>query len=105
MSLHRAVLLLLCAAGSAAAQQGPLLSEAWSGSFDVRNRWVTDIGGSSQTYRSIVNLGAGPRLFDGDLHSRPGAVADEGFVTLNPGAAIPTTPRISGLRRGLRPPC
>ena len=56
MTLHRALLLLLCSAGSAAAQQGLLQADAWSGAFDLRNRWVTDVIGSSQTYRSIVNL-------------------------------------------------
>jgi hypothetical protein len=38
-------------------------SEPWiTGSFDVGYRWVSNIGGSVPTYRSIVNLGDGPKL-------------------------------------------
>src|SRR5262249_47946333 len=37
--------------------------EQWiTGSFDVGYRWVTDIGGSVLTYRTVVNLGDGPKL-------------------------------------------
>lgn len=99
MTLRRALLVLLCSAGSAAAQ-----SDAWSGSFDVRNRWVTDIGGSSQTYRSVVNLGEGPRLFDGDLHfSRPGARwADDAYLTLNSWGGDPyNTARFGAVKKGV----
>jgi hypothetical protein len=38
-----------------------------TGSVDVGYRWRTDIGGSLETYRSIVNLGAGPKLLGTDL--------------------------------------
>ncbi len=104
MTLHRAVLLLLCSAGSAAAQQGLLQSDFWSGSFDLRNRWVTDISGSSQTYRSVVNLGEGPRLFDGDLHfTRPGGRwADDAYLTLNSWGGDPyNTARFGAEKKGL----
>lgn len=99
MTLRRAVLLLLCSAGSAAAQP-----DAWSGSLDLRNRWVTDVGGSSQAYRSVVNLGEGPRLFDGDLHfSRPGARwADDAYLTLNSWGGDPyNTARFGAEKKGL----
>ncbi|MDE3167510.1 MAG: hypothetical protein KGN36_17040 [Acidobacteriota bacterium] len=33
-----------------------------TGSFDFGYRWVGDIRGSSQEYRSVVNLGEGPKL-------------------------------------------
>jgi hypothetical protein len=37
--------------------------EQWfTGSFDFGFRWVTDIRGSVPTYRSVVNLGEGPKL-------------------------------------------
>ena len=38
-------------------------SEQWiTGSFDFGYRWVGDVRGSNETYRSIVNLGEGPKL-------------------------------------------
>jgi hypothetical protein len=43
-------------------------TESWiNGSFDFGYRWVTDVGGSFQQYRSVVNLGEGPKLFGFDL--------------------------------------
>ena len=41
----------------------PEPAESWlTGSIDLGYRWRTDIGGSANTYRSIVNLGSGPKL-------------------------------------------
>ena len=38
-------------------------AEQWlTGSFDFGYRWVSDVRGSVPTYRSIVNLGEGPKL-------------------------------------------
>jgi hypothetical protein len=38
-------------------------SEQWlTGSFDFGYRWIDDLRGSTATYRSIVNLGEGPKL-------------------------------------------
>jgi hypothetical protein len=38
-------------------------SEMWlTGSIDLGYRWRTDVAGSFDTYRSIVNLGSGPKL-------------------------------------------
>jgi hypothetical protein len=47
-----------------AEEKSPVPSgEQWfSGSFDAGYRWVTDIRGSIPTYRTIVNLGEGPKL-------------------------------------------
>jgi hypothetical protein len=43
-------------------------AEQWlSGSVDFGYRWVTSIGGSSDTYRSVVNLGEGPKLTGSDF--------------------------------------
>ena len=39
-------------------------TESWfSGSIDVGYTWRSDVGGSFDAYRSIVNLGSGPNLF------------------------------------------
>ncbi|HYW44729.1 MAG TPA: hypothetical protein VE959_17840 [Bryobacteraceae bacterium] len=46
----------------------PPAAEQWiSGSLDFGYRWLTDIHGSSDEYRSVVNLGEGPKLFGVDL--------------------------------------
>ena len=48
--------------------------EFWSGRFDVRNRTVSGVGGSGEVYRSVVNLGDGPRLFDSEVRlENPGS--------------------------------
>jgi hypothetical protein len=42
--------------------------ESWlTGSLDVGYRWRTDVGGSFDTYRSIVNLGSGPKMLGADF--------------------------------------
>ena len=38
-----------------------------SGFLDVGYRWRSDVGGSLDTYRTVVNLGSGPRLMGLDL--------------------------------------
>jgi len=38
-----------------------------TGSIDVGYRWRSGVGGSLDTYRSVVNLGEGPKLFGLDL--------------------------------------
>ncbi len=43
-------------------------TESWlTGSIDFGYRWRTGVGGSLDTYRSIVNLGSGPKLFGADF--------------------------------------
>ena len=43
-------------------------AESWlTGSIDVGYRWGTGVGGSFDTYRSIVNLGSGPKLLGADF--------------------------------------
>jgi hypothetical protein len=43
-------------------------AESWlTGSIDVGYRWRTGVGGSLDTYRSIVNLGSGPKLLGADF--------------------------------------
>src|SRR5262249_6270975 len=43
-------------------------TEPWiSGYADIGYRWLTDVQGSYQQYRSIVDLGEGPKLFGFDV--------------------------------------
>ncbi len=43
-------------------------SEIWlTGSVDLGYRWVTGVGGSYDVYRSIVNLGSGPKLLGAEF--------------------------------------
>ena len=51
-----------------AASPVPKPSEpVWSGYIDLGYQWRSDVGGSLATYRSIVNLGSGPKLIGADL--------------------------------------
>src|SRR6202171_4862373 len=44
------------------------VEEPWlTGSIDVGYRWRSGVGGSFDTYRSIVNLGSGPKLLGADF--------------------------------------
>jgi hypothetical protein len=45
-----------------AATPAPTSEQWFTGSFDIGYRWVDDLRGSTATYRSIVNLGEGPKL-------------------------------------------
>ena len=38
-----------------------------TGTIDFGYRWVTDVAGSFDTYRSVVNLGSGPKLFGANV--------------------------------------
>ena len=53
----------------AAAAESPVPStESWlTGSIDFGYRWRTDIAGNANVYRSIVNLGSGPKLLGTDF--------------------------------------
>ena len=59
----------VAAAEAAAAPASPVPAgePTVTGSVDFGYRWVDFKGGSYQTYRSIVNLGEGPKLFGADL--------------------------------------
>ena len=48
----------------------PTQEQKLTAEIDVRNRFVEGARGSRDTYRSIVNLGEGPRLFDGQVRFR-----------------------------------
>jgi len=44
------------------------VADSWlTGSIDLGYRWQTGVGGSFDTYRSIVNLGSGPKLLGVDF--------------------------------------
>src|SRR5262249_5032089 len=57
------------APSAAAAPASPAVaSDAWfTGSLDVGYRWGTDVAGSFSTYRSVVDLGSGPKLLDAEF--------------------------------------
>jgi hypothetical protein len=56
----RPLLVFLCAF--------PVVAQEWlTGSVDLGYRWRTDVAGSFNTYRSVVNLGEGPKLFGTDF--------------------------------------
>lgn len=43
-------------------------TEGWlEGSFEVGYRWIPNIAGNRNAYRSVVNLGEGPKLLDADF--------------------------------------
>jgi hypothetical protein len=66
----RPLLLIVCFLPLAAQQPASPVpaAEAWlTGSIDLGYRWRTDVGGSFDTYRSIVNLGSGPKLLGADF--------------------------------------
>ena len=45
--------------------------EGWlEGSVEVGYRWIPNIGGNPDAYRSVVNLGEGPKLLDADFTLR-----------------------------------
>jgi hypothetical protein len=57
------------AAAKETAAASPVPSEdlALTGSIDVGYRWLTGVGGSMDTYRSLINLGSGPKLLGADF--------------------------------------
>ena len=51
--------------------------EQWlTGSIDFGYRWLTDVRGNVQEYRSVVNLGEGPKLFGLDPLAFGGRAAE-----------------------------
>jgi len=50
-----------------AASPAPSTEDWLNGSIDFGYRWLTDIHGNFQEYRSVINLGQGPKLFGLDL--------------------------------------
>lgn len=54
-------------ASPAATSPAPTGETVLTGSFDVGYRWNTGVAGSYDTYRSMVNLGSGPKLIGADF--------------------------------------
>ena len=52
---------------TAAVSPVPATEDWFSGSIDVGYTWRSDVGGSFDAYRSIVNLGSGPKLIGADF--------------------------------------
>ena len=55
------------AAASAAASPAPATEPWLTGSVDLGYQWLTDVGGSFQSYRSLIDLRQGPKLFGLDF--------------------------------------
>ena len=56
------------AAKATAESPVPGAADRWlTGSIDLGYRWRTGPGGNENVYRSVVDLGAGPKLLDADL--------------------------------------
>jgi hypothetical protein len=51
----------------AATPQKPAVEDWITGSIQLGYRWIPNIDGSFDTYRSVVNLGQGPKLIDADF--------------------------------------
>lgn len=54
-------------ASPAAVEKKPTGDEWFQGSIQFGYRWIPNTNGSFDTYRSVVNLGQGPKLFDADF--------------------------------------
>jgi len=65
--MRRLILIFALLAVGAAQEQKPAspapAEPSLAGAIDFGYRWRSDVSGNFNTYRSIVNLGAGPRLF------------------------------------------
>ncbi|MCX6627123.1 MAG: hypothetical protein NTW28_05790 [Candidatus Solibacter sp.] len=69
-------------------------SEPWiTGSFDFGYRWVGDVRGSDATYRSIVNLGDGPKLTGMESPTPNTVCSTASMPAPTRGAATPTIRR------------
>lgn len=57
-------------AQTSADNPAPTAAENFHGSIDFGYRWLTDVHGNMDEYRSVVNLGQGPKLFGLDFTLR-----------------------------------
>lgn len=103
--MKRIAAVALCCCALASAQDGSTGGgEGLSGSVDVRHRFVVRSGGFDDVYRSIVNLGEGPRLDGADLRFQPSSdrYADELTLSAGGWGGDPYThANFSAGRRGL----
>ena len=86
-------------APAAAAAASPVpTGESWlTGFVDIGYRWRTDVAGSVNTYRSIVNLGSGPKLLATEfiIRDKKRRLFDRMEVHAYNSVAIPTPPSTS----------
>ncbi len=89
----------------APAESQAAASENWlTGTIDFGYRFLTDVKGDFNTYRSVVNLGEGPKLFGADLVIQPanGRFADRIDINLTSWGGDPyNTARIFARKAGL----
>jgi len=83
--MTRIAAVALCCCALLSAQDSKTVGEGLSGVVDVRHRFVDRSGGFDDVYRSIVNLGEGPRLDNADLRFRPSSEAYADELTFNAG--------------------
>jgi hypothetical protein len=68
MRLAALVFISIAMLAQTAPEEKPVPAErSLTGSVDLGYRWISGVGGSFDTYRSIVDLGEGPKLFGVDL--------------------------------------
>jgi hypothetical protein len=83
----------------------PTPGEKWlTGTLDVGWRFITGVGGDLNTYRSVVNLGEGPKLFGANFTVQPAnhRIADRIDISANSWGGEPyNTARIDARRAGL----
>lgn len=63
-------ILILVVSAAALAQDTASPAEPVTGTVDLGYRWLSDLQGNDLTYRSIINLGEGPKLLGADLNFR-----------------------------------
>jgi hypothetical protein len=87
------------------AQETPAASTQWiSGTVDAGVRWSSDLQGSRDAYRSVVNLGEGPKLFGVDLTLRQSSRRFFDKITVRAdswGGEPYTTLRVDGEKEGV----
>jgi hypothetical protein len=87
------------------AQEAPAASTQWiSGTVDAGVRWSSDLQGSPAAYRSVVNLGEGPKLFGLDLTLRNSSRRFFDKITVRAdswGGEPYTTLRVDGEKEGV----
>ncbi len=84
-----------------AAQDAPASDKKITGSLEAGYRWVSTVAGHSDTYRSVVNLGEGPKLRAFDFVVQDAGVFDRLSVSGSHWGGDPyNTTRIDAERRG-----
>jgi hypothetical protein len=81
---------------------GPAPEDWLTGTIDVGYRYITGVGGDFNTYRSVIDLGEGPKLFNADLTIRPEDFADQIDIHASSWGGDPyNTFRLDARRKGV----